>query len=714
MEGKKYEKVDHGLENTLIRIKPNDYTPFTYTLKLEKDDFRLEKKENPAFVAPVLTEDRENSTSSLENARIILIEAVGATGKTELTKKMSYWLQSPILDLGLTKVVAGNSLTGLLTKRMDLMDCFHYMASIREGKSNIIIDALDEGCMKTNYQGYLDFLDDVLSLNPQKSCPIILLGRYNAVELAASFFATKDIEVCTLQIEPFTIKQAEEFIDKATDTTAKVKYSSIFKETRDHILKTIEGFFKDQASIKNNASERFIGYAPVLFSISAFFKENTNYKVVLDELKARNVKSVQLIIDIIERILSRDRLQKVIPFIESNLLVGRDTSFREKVMDEIYTFDEQCARVLYDVMDVSFPELDFNDSHFLSAYNEHMKTWMNEHPFKVKNKIANIVFESYILATLTRNRKYSNVAYDYMSIHGVSYMFAYIYHSLFGFYNLDTKLLPFIYESLRQFNNKHNYYSLNIEWDPKQSDKDTTFCDIEFEGSQEGMVPYKGSIIYLNNEAIDLGSRLEYLYVDTPLDFKLAKCNMEAAAPSYIKCRNLLIESAEITVHQNLNNECFMFECEKAEINQHYNQFLQIGGVCLITNTLRIVSPIRPEYPLLEYWTSGDVKLKDLSEEVSSRYKKLRAIILEFRSHSKHVLAKYCERIDYVMGNNEVGQAVINALLAKKVMYREGFLYKLDTDVMDSVLGLSYDGIRNFEQSQEVLQFLNDININND
>lgn len=184
---------------------------------------------------------------------------------------------------------------------------------------------------------------------------------------------------------------------------------------------------------------------------------------------------------------------------------------------------------------------------------------------------------------------------------------------------------------------------------------------------------------------------------------------MEATAPSYIKCRNLIIESAEMTVHQNLNNESFMFECENTVINQRYNQYLQISGVCRITNNLRVVSPIRPEYPLFEYWTSGDVKLKDLSEEVSSRYKKLRAIILEFRSHSKHVLAKYCERIDYVMGNNEVGKAVINELLAKRVMYREGYLYKLDTDVMDSVLGLSYDGIRNFEQSQEVLQFLKDI-----
>lgn len=709
MDDQTYEKKDYGLETVLKRIKPVDFVPFTYKLKVEEPDFRIENTLNPAFVAPVLTKVRENSSSELEAARIILIEAVGATGKTELTKKMSHWLQSPIFDLGLTKVVAGNSLTGLLTKRMDLMDCFNYMASIRDGKANIIIDALDEGCMKTNYQGYLDFLDDVLSLNPKKECPIVLLGRYNAVELAATFFADKDVDVCTLQIEPFTLKQAEDFLDKATQTSAKVKYSAIFKETRDYILQTIEGFFKDQASIKTHASERFIGYAPVLLSIAAFFDENTNYQEVLNDLKARNVKSVQLIIDIIRRILERDRMEKVMPFIKDNLLTGRDALFQKEVMDIVYTHDEQCARILYNVMGVPFPEIDIDDQHFLSAYNEHIGIWMNEHPFKGKNKIANIVFESYILALLTHNKKYAGVAYDYMHVMGTSYMFAYIYNSLYRFENLDAKLLPYIYESLRQLNNKHNYYMLNIEWDPDKSDDISTYCDIEFEGSQEGMATYKGDVSFLNNEAIELGSRLEHLYVDSPLDFNLVNRTVEAAAPSYVKCRNLIIDSQEITIHQNLSNASFMFECENAKIVPHNSQFLKIGGVGRINNTLRIVSPERPEYPLFEYWISGDVKLRDMTDEISSRYKKMRGIILEFRSHSKHELAKHHERIDFVMGNNDTGRAVIKAMLDKGIMFKRGYLYILNPDVMDEELGLSYDGIRNFEQSDKALEFLRNI-----
>lgn len=40
-------------------------------------------------------------------------------------------------------------------------------------------------------------------------------------------------------------------------------------------------------------------------------------------------------------------------------------------------------------------------------------------------------------------------------------------------------------------------------------------------------------------------------------------------------------------------------------------------------------------------------------------------------------------------------------------MYRDGHLYKINSDIMDRELGLSYDGIRNFEISQGILDFLN-------
>lgn len=709
MEGQIKPNKNYGLETVLMRIKPESYVPFEYKMKERLLYFRVEDNLNPKYIAPVLSVVDEYSPNELKDACIILIEAVGASGKSELTKKMSYWLNCPIVDLGQTKVVGMNSLTGLLPKRMERKDSFALMDNISEGRSTLIIDALDEGYMKTNSQGYLDFLDDVLSLNPQKECPIIMLGRYNAVELAANFMFEKDVNFITLQIEPFTLNQATDFIDKAVESMSKLRYAAIYKEVRDYILDTINGFFKDQASIKNHASERFIGYAPVLQSIAAFFDEHTNYSVVLDEMKTKNVKSVELIVDIIERILKRDREQKIRPILLNSLLVGRSSEFREHVLNVAYDNDEQCARVLYRAMDLPFPEIDITDASFLTEYNKHMEVWVTEHPFLGKKREANIVFESYILARLTRIDKYEDTAYLYISKFGVSYMFALIYYALYGYDNISHKILPYIYVSLSELNNKSAYYSLNMDSPSYKDGDDKVICEFEFEGSNEALLPYKGTVEYAISDVLDFGNRLEYLNIDVPLDFALTARNVEVVAPSYIKCVNLRIESCELTLCSHMGESNFMFECSKVTIDQRYEQYLQLSGPGKIHKALNIVCPVQPLYPLIDCWTSVEVKLKDLSSEETSLYKKLRSIILDFRSHSKHVLAKHHEKIDFIFGNNRAGQMVIKALIDKKVMYKDGHLYKLDSDVMATEFGLSYDDIRNYEKSDRVVRFLRNI-----
>lgn len=87
----------------------------------------------------------------------MLISAVGATGKSELTKKLSYSLKIPVVDLGKTKVVGGNSLTGLIFQHLQPLDGGRWLEDIQNGNTCMVIDALDEGYQKTNTQGFFDF-----------------------------------------------------------------------------------------------------------------------------------------------------------------------------------------------------------------------------------------------------------------------------------------------------------------------------------------------------------------------------------------------------------------------------------------------------------------------------------------------------------------------------------------------------------------------------
>lgn len=695
----------YGVETIIRRIVGDTYKPFNFDLVQSELDFRLVGEENPKFVQPVLSEVDDYSMSSLEKARFILIEAVGASGKTELTKYMSAKLCCPIIDLGKTRVVAGNSLTGLLFKRMQRKDANDYMDDISEGRSTIIIDALDEGYMKTNAQGYHDFIDDLIDLNPQTSCPIIMLGRYNAVELAALYLLDKDVSFITLQIEPFTLQQATAFIDKSVNTSSAIKYEQIYKQTRDYILQTIGGFFKNQASIRTMAAERFIGYAPVLQSIAAFFDSNTNFQVVLDDLKAQNTKSVSLIVDIIKRILKRDRDEKAFPNFINDLIKDRDETLKKIVLEKAYTDVEQCARILYCVMNIPFPGIDIQDPAFVTEYNEHISAWIMEHPFMGKRKISNIVFESYILAVLLNDDRYKEAAYRYMRSNSVSYMFAYIYKELYGFEQVDKRVLPYIYTSLRELNSKTSSYSFSLSYIKKISDQEI-LCEFAFDGSNSHMENYNGKVIYLVDDVIDLGSTLEHLNINVPLSVVFSAPKIDIWAPTYICCSRIEVNSEEIILYKGTPNTNVMLECEEFAVNQLYSQYVQISGPGKDKDSFVIVAPNKLDYPFYDYCSTESERMDKLTDENYEKYKKLRAIILEFRSHSKNELAKHYEKIDFILGNTPVAKKVIDTLVQSGIMYREGHLYKINSDIMDRELGLSYDGIRNFGITKEIIDFL--------
>lgn len=586
-------------------------------------------------------------------------------------------------------------------------EALKYMDSISDGKSTILIDALDEGYMKTNNQGYLDFIDDVLSLEPKNSCPIVMLGRFNAVELAAVYLNEKDIPFVILQIEPFTITKAKEFIDNSVKNIASLRFETVYKETRDYLLETIGGFFKDQGSIKNKASERFLGYAPVLQSISAFFDEHTNYHIVLDELRAKKTRSVSLIVDVIQRILDRDRYEKVIPGLLQDLIKDRDSHFKSKVENLVYSREEQCARILYKVLNYSFPDIDIHDPSFLTIYNERISTWIDEHPFLGKNEIGNIVFESYILALLVKDKRYKHAVYDYLRKNGTSYMFAYIYKELHGFGDVESPILPYIHASFTELNNNQSYYILNLDFVSEEFDKNK--CLFDFLGSDESMEVYSGSVYYNKGECINFGDCMGCLNVNVPMDCHLTSRKVHISAPLYIKCKNLVVKSEELILYKGITDRGIMFECESFDIEQMYDQYVKVSGNNVVTSKFSLVCPEKADYPFFEFWTTEDSRLNTLSQDNMRKYKKLRAIILEFRSHSKRELAKHHEKIDFVLGGTELGKKVIAALIDSKIMFKDEHLYKLNSKVLDEVLGLAYDEIRNFKLTPSVVSFLDTI-----
>ena len=688
----------------------NGKKKFSYNFKEATKDIWVNKDKSETYVEPdfSLVAEMSNCTN-LNDAQIILVVAVGATGKTELTKRLSYDLGFPVINLGHTKVVASNSLTGLIFRYLQTMDGGAWLQDIVSGKTGIIIDALDEGYQKTNTQGFFDFLDDVAANVSTNSCSFIMLGRTNAIELTSLYLDDKGVKVAVLQIEPFSSIKAKEFIDKQVSLSHNNQYMETYIETRDYVLDSLGDFFKTDSSYNENQRYRFIGYAPVLLAISEFLKPEKvgNYKAVYEDLKSNKNKSISLILDVVNRILIRDKKNKIVPNLIKDIVKSRDEEFKQKAITEAYTPEEQCARILYILLGEQFPYRPIEDDDFDVKYRKGLETWMVEHPFLKDRNPANVVFECYILAKLVVNNKYKEAVYKYMRTRCVnSFMLFYLYIELNKEEQIDAEVIPYLYNSLKTLDSKELNYSLEIESSDKDIEEPLSY-DVSFVPSDSKQKEYE-FITYLNGPMAWHGP-ISDITIDISNDFVMEDERIEMFVPSYINCKNLVVKSSELNYSNRggLNN--IIIEAEHIISETSTGIVPHIKGVGCNKDALSFICFDRLSYPYCDFQKKKSEEDVEISPEMVEAYKKMRRTLIMFRSHSKGQLAKHHEKIDNRIGNTLVGKAVIDALLEKHIIYQDEHVYVIDNDSMDQYLGVKFDGIRNSTITKPMLKFLDDI-----
>ena len=697
-----------GLETFEKGIGRDYFAPFNYEFG-SGDDFTIAKNQREEFIAPIFSVAQTSSNKKWINTRIVLISAVGASGKSWLAERLSYDLKSPVINLGKMKVVASYSLTGVLNNNLGSKNAGEYMYKLQKGEMGLIIDALDEGFQKTTTDGYFDFLDDVIDKIPQEgSMPIILLGRTNAVELAALHIQEKGIDFSILAIEPFTIDMAKEFIDKRVNKEKNNEsYKSTYKEIRDYIIDTIGCFFKSQSDI-NNQKKRFIGYAPVLLAISDYIKGVSNYQKEINSLRQSNNRSVSLIIDITERILARDKFEKIDEILLKNITSHRDKTFQASVLKNVYLPEEQCARVLYKMLGKSYPWSPIDDEDFNIRYKEGINSWIQEHPFLNGKLPANIVFESYVIAKLALTEKYKVEIDEYLrKEYSNSYVFFYIFNELHKKETLDLSLVPYLYSSLNALEAKSYQHSLDLSLD-KCLDTGEIILDAEFDELADENEKYEYKVKANSDDEFKIGAFLSNANIDIPLSVCLSSPTTELTSPIYISCKEFKVSSNEIIANSQNESQKTIIET---------NKIVNITGgklPCIRAfgnnKGLEIFCSHSLSYPYSDYY-GGSIqsRLHDFSEKERGLYMKMRKTLIMFRSHSKGMLAKCCSKIDSRVGRKNTGKPVLDALLDKHIIYKKEFMYYLDMDAMNEYLGVSFDGIKECIINDKIKDFVSKI-----
>lgn len=684
------------------------------TPDLNTESFKVitEYKDEDKFIKPIFSSSY--LSTDIEHSDVIIISAPGATGKTMLTNNLSKSLKIPVLDLRHHEPVASYSLTGVLTKVLGPNGFALFSAQLKNGTGAMLIDALDEGFVKTTDIGFFSFLDDISRYAvAAQGTPFILLGRTNIVDLTTLYLEEKGLKVSQIIIEPFTEDQAKAYIDCHVVSETQKTNRQQYEEVRDYVIEALESFFKNQNEINHNQFKQFIGYAPVLNAISLLFSQHKNYHKLLENLRQGNSRNIDLLIEIVTKILEREKEEKINPNLLDILLENRDKSFSDKVMEDAYSIEEQCHRLLCNELGET-PNINVStDPNFNVEYNKKIKSFTDEHPFLSHGKIQNIVFLSFIIATLIKNSKYEKLVFRYLkNRYSCPYLLFDIYDNITGEdRSLNLNFVPYLFLSLQALDSKNRYSEMEIFGDYVDEENNPNILN----GSVVFTRPGKESHIIYNfnindDDIISICPVISNTMINLPINIDIPGNKIELSAPVSIECNSIMCSPSEILINKGDQNDGTI-RIVSEEILFDYSR---TGSISLtnrekmVKGEFDIISTNKLEYPFVDFQTI--YMKKDIPKDIEKRFHKLKNIIGWFRSHSKGDLARFKELIDnVVVGSNPISEKILKKLLANKIFYVKESKYFINNERMRNILGVSRDALMNNEITEKVMKFLTEL-----
>src|SRR6266498_2240153 len=273
-----------------------------------------------------------------EKPSILLVSAVGASGKTTTARALSFDTQLPILNLAKHKPVADNTLTGILTSSYPIEKIGNVLKGLREGTHGIIIDGIDEARSKTTEQGFEAFLDDLIERSKgSASTAIVVLGRSQVLLSTWCYLVDKGADVGMVQIDPFDLDQAKSYIDVCAIESATGQREN-YEQARDAVLTRLSAAFQPSAATAEDTFLSFIGYPPVLDAIATLLRTERNYHRIQQALSdgTGGQLEINLLIRISDYLLDREHTEKAMPNFIDSIVADAEESYREVLRQSLF------------------------------------------------------------------------------------------------------------------------------------------------------------------------------------------------------------------------------------------------------------------------------------------------------------------------------------------------------------------------------------------
>ena len=675
-----HEKMElHDALCKMQRCKIPKLSDYSVLRKIETEEF--------FFSPPVKCLDKS------ENAKLILLSAPGAVGKTALSKYIAKAYGGLYWNVAL-KPLNGTSFAGEVAHAAgigngSLQDSF--FNGLRSGKCLIIMDSFDEAELISGSDGVREFLREIGKIVRTSTAPtIILTARTGMARFIKDTCEEESIEIDHFYIDYFEEDSAQKFIEAYLEFQ-KISVTSNNRKIIEQYIDDIKQRIRPETDIRH-----FIGYAQVLEIISrqveTFISESKEHPPKEIPLDAKG--NEHLIFDIIQNLIAR----------EQNKLSVFKGSIRDKyiklnkteVVDNLYSREEQLVRLqYYSLANGAISLDDYSPCERLEpedkkAYTDLLQEWLPQHVFLRKGKIMP-VFSDYLLAESLLNPNLELFVNEYEGKTGKCI-------------KLPTRVFMDCYLRLNDncVNSEHIYFLdmaftsqamsgeqiyREISSDSDAPESNDTAEDLFLSFSDEKQILQTFKIIRAGEEPICL-NRAENISVSVDGKVILTSkflSNVTVRQAS-IECDDLEFDASEVVFETYANQE--------NNIIIHHNVSRRQGGKIIVRGTkkLKVDFPASERqrlkgefYELCPYEYTFNEDENGKAEDIEQFVYGLKKVLEQFRADRyPGDPAKYREKID-ARCHNGVKLNVLNFLKAQKLIYEDGIMYKCSLQKMDEL-----------------------------
>lgn len=684
----------------------------------------------PEFVGPDLS--LGSGTRPIANARVVIVSAAGAVGKSTLARQLAFQKHAPLWDLAHADAVGGKSLTGQISSSFGFKLASDVTARLVKGEVFIVIDALDEARVKANEAGFEAFVRNIAAVAKEsQAASFVLFGRTQSALWTQMLLDDERLPTSLVTIKPFTREQAERYIEARIgqmDEAARRRirdHRGPFEEARNLILGLLERAVCGENAAPDDSAREFLGYAPVLETVAVLLGKEGNFQELIGALTAmgrddgkQSARPLRVLQHVVTRLMERERDQKlqhnIRPALENVAAANAWSAW-----GTLYQPDEQVGRLLGCILGRRIEACPAMPPAVRAIYEEHLAEWVPEHPFlRDGNMPANKVFESYLFALAMREHLTDVSRHVEDQVASAEYRPSRL---LADFYILlgeeqhqeaiAKRQIGYLYDSLLAGETEGLKVRLSIEdGDPDDEDEEEG-AEGEFElvyaargdGGRDVIerrsfriegdhapISFRRQLkdaTVVSREAVSLGGMLDDFEVGPSVD---------------VRCGRLLIQSAGLVVRGQAGigeNESVTLEAQGCES--------RLARRPVVRGSLSVCWPGATGYPWTEYAT--EPAERDNDPRMHEAMRRLRRIVLTLRSHSKGSLARFRDKVEHRrVLKNAMGKALLARLCVDRILKLEEDFYHWVPDRASSILRVSWLDLRNRRASAELRQYLRD------